>query len=156
MIFRCMKVIYLLANIMSNMYELCWSGYARMSLYLDGIFFNFKKKSSFSRNASYIIITVDEKNWKNLYYSGFFYEILCGWCGEARLTKREYTARAEGDHPHTVFFALSTWKPQLKSHFEVRKCENSIFDVALFFPCLKKSSFQLLFHFISLLFYFTV
>ena len=29
------------------------------------------------------------------------FSILCGWCGEARLTKREFTARAEG-------FALST------------------------------------------------
>ena len=26
-----------------------------------------------------------------------FNSILCGWCGEAHLTKREFTARAEGE-----------------------------------------------------------
>ena len=40
--------------------------------------------------------------------------------------------RASPHHPHTVFFALSTWKPQLKSHFEVRKCKKTIIAIKNF------------------------
>ena len=38
--------------------------------------------------------------------------------------------RASPHYPHTLFFALSNRKPQLKSHFEVRKCENVFFGIA--------------------------
>ena len=45
--------------------------------------------------------------------------------------RKRFVRRASPHHPYTVFFALSTWKTQLKSQFEARKCEKYNIDIFL-------------------------
>ena len=56
--------------------------------------------------------------------------VLCWRCGEARLEARlviSFLRRVSPKHSQRKFFALfSNWKPQLKSHFHVKKCEKII------------------------------
>ena len=70
---------------------------------------------------------------------------VCGWCRKARLKKREFTARAEGEphHPHNILFYIKWKKFSSIFSFYIKSFPTSLKYIFFFLEKYREASLNL-------------